>query len=400
LRRAAPDGERAGERGAPAPPGTASFGWAWAALALLAAAPILAQEGPLPGGSIVIRFPNDSPVLPVRTLTDQSRTAARGAGLLIDLRLSLLLRNVSQRSIAGVTLRVAAQETAPGGRGSVAYPSLRVAPGETFPARIEMELMQPTQSVTAPLVELDGVLFQDLSFYGEDRLNSRRAMTAWEMEAQRDRAYFQRALAEGGPEGLRSAMLESLARQAARPRLDVRVLRGGLAVTSAAAPGQGLVKFAFLRLPDAPVTPTDGWAQVSGNEARAPRVEVRNTSNRVVKYVELAWLLKDRGGRQYLAASLPTSGPDLTLRPGDAARVLQDTALVFSREGRPVEVAGIAGFVSQVEFADGQVWVPSRESLQEAALLGLLEPSPEEERLADLYRKKGLNALVEELKKY
>jgi hypothetical protein len=81
--------------------------------------------------------------------------------------------------------------------------------------------------------------------------------------------------------------------------------------------------------------------------------------------------------------------------------VLQDTSLKFSRAaGDPVPIAGMTGFVSQVEYADGKVWVPNRESLVNARLLGVLAPSPEEQRLTDLYRKKGLNALVEELKKF
>ncbi len=374
-------------------------------LGLLAAAPLLAQDVPLPGGSINIEFPSDSPVvLQASTLTDQSRAAARGAAMVIDVRVSMTLRNVGQRAISGVTLRVVTQEAALGGKGSVAYPSLHVAPGETFPARIEMQLMRPTQAVTNKLVKvsLDGVLFQDLTFYGEDRLNSRRTMTAWEMEAERDRAHFKRVLAQAGADGLRTAMVESLARQAGRPRLDVRVTRGGPAVTSAAAPAPlgDLVKFAFLRIPDSPVTPTNGEARVSGNEASEPRIEVRNASNRVIKYVELGCLLKDRAGQEYMAASLPASGPDLMLRPGQSARVLQDTALVFSRDGHPVNVQSISSFVSQVEFSDGQVWVPTRQSLQDASLLGLLAPSTEEQRLTDIYRKKGLPALVEELKKY
>jgi hypothetical protein len=58
------------------------------------------------------------------------------------------------------------------------------------------------------------------------------------------------------------------------------------------------------------------------------------------------------------------------------------------------------GFVSQVEFADGKVWVPNRQSLENAALLRVLAPSAEEQRLADLYRKKGLQPLVDELKKF
>ncbi len=39
-------------------------------------------------------------------------------------------------------------------------------------------------------------------------------MTAWEMEAQRDREHFKRVLAQAGQDGLRQAMVESLARQA------------------------------------------------------------------------------------------------------------------------------------------------------------------------------------------
>jgi hypothetical protein len=374
-----------------------------AALVVFGAARLPAQSSALPGGSININFPGDSPVLLASTVTDQSRAAARGAALVIDLRLSLLLRNVGSRPISGVMLRVVAQEAALGGRGSIAYPSLRVAPGETFPARIDMQLVRPSQAVNGPLVEvaLDGVLFQDLTFYGEDRMNSRRTMTAWEMEAQRDRTYFKRQLAQAGVEGLRTAAVGSLAQQAQRPRLDVRVVRGA-AVTSAAAQSAGVsdLKFAFLSMPDAPVAPTAGSAQVSGNEARSPRFEVRNASNRVVKYVELGWLLKDRAGQRYLAASLPASSGDLALRPGQSASVVQDSSLQFSRDGRPLNVESLSGFVSQVQFADGSVWVPSRQSLQNASLLGLLAPSAEELRLTDIYRKKGIDALVDELKKY
>ena len=60
----------------------------------------------------------------------------------------------------------------------------------------------------------------------------------------------------------------------------------------------------------------------------------------------------------------------------------------------------MTGFVSQVEYADGEIWVPNRASLENTQLLRVLAPSPEEQRLTDLYRKKGLQALIEELKKY
>jgi len=72
-------------------------------------------------------------------------------------------------------------------------------------------------------------------------------MTAWEMQAQRDRKYFKSILAARGIEGLKQAMLESLNRQAERPRLDVQVSRGRAVASSAVA--DHTARFAFLRFP-------------------------------------------------------------------------------------------------------------------------------------------------------
>ena len=375
--------------------------WRIALAGFLGAAGLLAQDVPLPGGSVNFNLPKDSPVALLNISTGESRATARGAALVLDLHMSLTLRNAGAARIHGVTLRVVSQEVTLGGKGSVSYPSLNVGPGESFPVRIDMQLMRPTQVAAGPLVEvnLDGVLFQDLSFFGPDRLNSRRTMTAWEMEARRDREYFKRVLSENGRNGLRQAMLESLDRQGALPQLDVRVLRGGRAVASAALP-EHTAQFAFLQFPDSPVQPLEGWAQVAGNEASAPRVEVRNSSTRPVKYVELGWVLSDPAGRPYLAGSLPSADAALYLPPGGTARVLQDTTLRFSANGQPVNIGKMTGFVSQVEFADGKVWVPNRQSLDNALLRRVVGPSAEEQRLSDLYRRKGLDALLEELKKF
>jgi len=374
-----------------------------AALALVAAPALVAQDSPLPAGSISVNFPSDSPVL-VSGLTDQSRRTPRGAAMVIDLRVSMVLRNVgASRQIHGVTLRVISQEVAVGGKGSVTYPSLHVGPGESFPVRIEMQLVRPTQVVSGPLVQvsLDGVLFGDLSFYGDNRLNSKRTMMAEELEARRDRDYFKRALEQNGASGLQAAVLESLARQSERPRLDATVMRGGPSVTSSANPAQtAAANFAFLRFPDSPIAPIEGVAQVFGNEARDPRVEVRNNSGKDIRYFELGWLVSDASGQQYQAASLPVSDPSLLLKPSRTAQLAQDTALRFTRNGQPVKVQRMTGFVSEVEFADGQMWIPSRQTLESASLLRLLAPSAEEQRLTDLYRRSGMNALLEDLKKY
>src|SRR5581483_6524843 len=164
-----------------------------------------------------------------------------------------------------------------GGKGFVTVTSLDIGPDENFPVRIDLGLLRPLQnSVGIPVqIGLDGVLFDDLSFYGPDKLSSRRTMTLSEWEARRDRRYFKSLLAERGPEGLRQEMLATLTRQADRPSIDVQVVRGGRATNFEP---EKEVQFAFLRLPDSPIEPLEGLARIAGNEARAPRVEIRNRS--------------------------------------------------------------------------------------------------------------------------
>lgn len=372
-----------------------------AAAALLAAGAIPAQETPLPRSSVRINLPQDAPVSLRGLDVGESRALSRGSATVLDLHMVVSLQNTGGNRVRGVTLRVVAQEVTLGGKASVAVPSLNVGPGEAFPVRIDLQLMRPSQIAAGPLVQvdLDGVLFQDLSFYGPNRLDSRRSLTAWELEAQRDRQHFKQILASAGPAGLQRAALDSLARQTERPRLDVRVSRGGRSVTSASVAPDRTAQFAFLQFPDAPVQPLDGWAQIAGNEAHSPRIEVKNSSSKPVRYVEIGWIVQDQAGRQYMAASLPASDPNLYLPSGKTGKILQDTTLKFSHQGQPVNIQGMTGFVSQVEYADGRVWVPNRQNLQNALLLRVLAPSAEEQRLTDLYRKKGLAALVEELKR-
>jgi len=373
-----------------------------ATVILLCATRLLAQDTALPSGSININLAKDSPVTLVGMISNESRATARGAALVLDLHMALTFRNAGASRIHGVMLRVVSQEVTLGGKGSVTIPSMNIAPGEAFPVRIDMQLVRPTQMAGGPLVEvdLDGVLYQDLSFYGPDRMHSRRYLTACEVEAQRDREYLKRVLAQGGKEGLRQEIFQIGGRQQAAP-LSVKVVPHGPAVTSAALPPEHPEKFAFVEFPDSPVEAVQGWAQVAGNEARAPNIEVRNRSAKPVKYVELGWVLTDQAGRQSVAASLPSAERDLYLAPDKTFTVRQDTTLrLFSNSGQPVNVQKMTGFVNQVEFADGKVWVPNRKSLQDPALLKAVAPSAEEQRLADLYNRGGIAALVEELKKF
>jgi hypothetical protein len=374
-----------------------------AALALVFGASLQAQVTTLdPSSSIKIDLPPDSPLNLISTTMGDSRATSRGGAIVLDLHMGLTLRNSGARHIRGVTLLITAQEFAPGGKGSVARPSIDVPPGENFTLPIDIRLVRPVRETAGPLVrvQLDGVLFDDLSFYGPNKLNSQRALTFWEVEAQRDRAYFKQALQARGQNGLQQEMLASIAKQADRPQLDVSLSRNGRAVGSAVPATDHVAQFAFLNLPGAPVQPLEGWAAISGNEARSPQIEVVNNSGKPVRYVEIGWLVKDKQGQEYLAGSVPASESAMVLPAGQRTRLQQDTALKFSRAGRPIEIDGMTAYVSQVEFADGHVWVPSRRDLDSSPLLRVTAPSPEEQRLADIYAKKGLAALVAELNRY
>jgi hypothetical protein len=361
-------------------------------LAATAFLPVL-SAGVLPK----IDLPSDSPVAVVSADFKDSNETARGGALLLDLHAALSLRNSTQRRIRGITLLVAAQEVTPGGKGSVTVTSLDVGPHETFPVRVDLRLLRPLQAAsTAPVqIGLDGVLFDDLSFYGPDKLSSRRTLTVSEWEARRDRKYFKSLLAEGGPQRLQQQVLESLAHQADRPSLDVQVVRGGRATNFEP---EKQVQFAFLSLPDSPIEPTDGMARIAGNEARAPRLEVRNRSERPIRYLEIGWILHDSNGREFLAGSVPA---ELQLAPGQRSRILENSTLKFpQRGGQTLAIEGMTGFVSNVEFADGSLWIPSRADLGTPQLQRVIAPSDEEQRLVQIYRKRGINGLIAELNKF
>jgi hypothetical protein len=320
----------------------------------------------------------------------ESTATARGGAMLLDLHTSLTLRNSGSRAIRGITLLVQAQEVTPGGKASVSVPSLNVQAGENFPVRIDLRLLRPLQTGVGPLVEvaLDGVLFDDLSFYGPDKLNSRRSMTVWEMEARRDRQYFKQVLESKGRDGLRSEMLISLDRQADRREMDARVAQSG---RSTAMRAERQVELAFLQSPGAPVLADAGTVRVSENEARSPRIYVRNRSDRAVRAFEMGWLLKDGRGREFVAGATPL---EVGIQPRTKTTVVQDATLKFTQaSGAPISVQEMTAYLTSVEFADGSVWVPSRSARWPT-------PSPEEQRLSEIYRKRGMEALIHELDRF
>ena len=347
--------------------------------------------------SLKVEFPTDAPIAFASHDLGDSRATPRGGAVVVDLHSSLMLRNVGTQRIRGITLLIVAQEVTPGGKASVSVPSLDIAVGDTFSVRLDLRLLRPSgASGAGPLVRvtLDGVLFDSLGFYGPNRLDSRRVMTVWELEARRDRKFFAAALANGGIENLRQVVVTAQARMDARPRLDVQVARGRV---TAYDPSRS-VQFAFVKFPDSPIESIRGSAAVTATEIHAPRLELRNTSSKSVRHVEMGWILADSNGKEVFASSVPAK---VNLAPGQSGQALDDTFLKVARpEGRPLNVTSMKGFVSSVEFADDTVWIPTRQDLGRGNLEALAAPSAEEERLLGLYRKKGINALVAELKKF
>ena len=359
----------------------------------MAAGAAFSQSGPVHGK---IDFPSNSPVSLLATDWGESGAQARGGAMEVDLRLSLQLRNEDKRRIRGVTLAVVTQQSAPGGKAWITVPTLDVAPGEAFPVRWNVRLLRPLQNGGAPDVEvtLDGVLFDNLSFFGPDQMKSRRAMTVWELESRRDRKYFRSLLEAQGENGLRAALIDSQQRQ-----MDRRV-QPGMSLASGRAPRvtnteiERKVDVAFLKMPESPIEPLSGTARLSGNEAVVPQFEIRNKSDRWVKHFEMGLIVRDKDGREFLAGSAPA---DPSLAPGQKSFVTQETALRFSGTAM---VEGISGVVTSVEFNDGQFWIPSRAALaSDPRLRTMIPPSPEEQRLVQIYKKRGLTGVMDELKR-
>ena len=366
----------------------------WNRIAILAALIASALPAQTPPGSFRVDLPADAPVALVSADWGASRVTARGGALLLELHSTLQLKNTGARRIRAVSLLVTAQDQTPGGRASVTLPSLDVEVSDTFPIRIDLRLMRPLQTGPGAVVDvqLDGVLFEDLGFYGPNRMNARRSMLAWELEARRDRKALLAVLDRGGAGALRTELVEALARSSAQPRLTVQAARAGRA--TAVEPGRE-VTLAALSIPSTPVELLSGTVRISDDEASGPRLVLRNVGTKPVRSIEVSWLVRDSLGREYTAGSLPA---DLSLAPGQTGTAAKDGALRFSFPGGgPAALSAMTGFVSSVEFSDGGVWLPSRQALQTPRLRGILPPSGEEERLMELYRRKGLDAVVQQL---
>ena len=377
-----------------------------ALLAILAAVGIsVSRAADGNGGWLAVEFPRDSPVSPVSFNMGPSTARVRGMSMALDLHASAVLRNIGSKPISGVTLRVEAQDLTPSGSGSVTIPSLYVLPGEEFPVSINMELLRPfnvpKSDAAIVQVSLDCALFNDLTAYGPDKLHSRRSLMVFELEARRDRRYLAKLLEDGRTAQVREE-LDFGMHDMDPQQLGLELLQGPRAASRREQP----VAVSPVSFASSPVQAMRGAAQVSGNEVRIPQVEVRNISRKAVRSIEMGWIVRDERGKDFLAGSLPaTMGPGVTpLGPVQTANLNESGTLRFSRpSGQPMTIGSLMTFVSDVEFADGKLWIPSRDDIygatQDPILRHELASSPEQQRLVDLYRRKGMAGITEELKR-
>ena len=354
-----------------------------------------------PGKWLDVEFPQDSPVLPVSfSLLEPTSAGLRGTSMVIDLHASLLLRNTGTKAISGLTLRVEAQGLTPAGKGSVTIPSLHAEPGAVFPVRIDMELLRPFNmgrtSGAVVQVSLDCSLFSDLTAYGPDTLKSRRTLVVYELEARRDRRYLAALLQSGNISEVREELNFGL-QDLGPAQLGLELLRS----TGGSRRNEQAVTVGTVSFPSSPVKPLGGDAQVAGNEVRAPQVEVRNTSPKPIRGFEMGWIVRDDRGRNFVAGSIPSA---MQLAPVATGKMTDPGTLRFSHSsGQPMMVGALLAFINDVEFSDGKMWIPTRFDIDEAThdpvLRRALASSPEEQRLADIYRRKGMSGLEQDLKR-
>ncbi|MGH9582303.1 MAG: hypothetical protein ACRD4O_05155 [Bryobacteraceae bacterium] len=344
-------------------------------------------------------FPSDSPVLVSSFTLGPTTARVEGSSMALDLHALLMLRNTGTKPISGLTLRVEAQDLTPGGKGSVTIPNLDAQPGDSFPVHINMELRRPfggpPRGGAILKISLDCALFSDLTAYGPNTLGSHRALLLYEMEARRDRRYLAHLLETGRTAEVRRELSFGLG--AVPEQLGLELLRN----PGANAAHEQAVKVGALSFPGAPVEPIGGAARVFQNEVTGSRVEVVNHSRKTVRSIDMGWIVRDERGREFVAGAVPSFAH---LAPVQTATMAESGTLRFSHPaGEPMSIGALMAFVNDVEFADGKLWIPTRADIQAATsdpiLRRQLAASPEQQHLADVYRKKGLAGLEEELKK-
>ena len=331
----------------------------------------------------------------------------RGAVMIIDLKCRLEVRNQSGRFLRGVVVGVMTDEHAPGGKASVAVPSLNVPPDGVTQLDVELKLVRPfpPNSSHAVNLDVDGALFTSLTFRGPNEFDSRRKLLVWEMEAERDRKHFKSLLASGGSEQLEAAMRASVRRRQQRPRLEAALrqqLRKLIAPARPLARREQRIEVSRHDLSGSPLEIVSGSAMVAGARVSAPEIRVKNRSQKPVRSFELGWLVSDRNGTNYTAGLMPSPKDQSRLAPGAEASTRSNRQFVFNLRASAADfaISGMSGYVRNVEFVDGSVWIPTRGDLETSPLGSAVAVSVEEERLSRLYGSRGVTALITELAKF
>ena len=370
---------------------------AYAALAVACAAQPARAQVP----QVAVDIPDGVPLRVAAQDFSASEFEVRGGAIVIHLSGWVHFRHHGADPVRAIALRVAAGEETLGGRATVTMPSLHAGRGESFEVPLNLRLVRPLPAGqgSAVRIEPDAVLFASLAAAGPDRLDSIRKLTVLEMEARRDREHFLALWQRGGKPALTAAMQASLRRQAARPRLEVRLAGQGPATVAAAAPVREM-EIAVVNQPDAPLILESGSARVRGSVSDAPRFLLRSRGGRAVRHFDIGWLVRDGDGSLYSVGSAPVAE-----RTGVAGPQAQQTAgegrfLIRPAAGGNPAIDAMLAYLRSAQFDDGTVWVPSREALEASRLAEAVPVSAEERRLSQLYRERGADAIAEELRKF
>lgn len=348
---------------------------------------------------VAVEVPAGMPLEIVATDFANSEFEPRGGALIIELAGSIRFRHTGPAAMRALTLAVYTHSEGLGGRAAVAVPSLHARKGEEFEIPVNLRMLRPLPAPSGPTVHItpDAILFDTLDAAGPDRLDSVRKMTVRELEARRDRQHFLTQWETGGREALSSAMHASLQRQAARPRLDVRLAGTGPAT---AGRDRRAVRFALVNDEAAPLELLEGSAVMRGVISDTPRIRIRNRSEQRIRHFEVGWLVEDARGSVYSVGAVPLPTPP-QLSPGERyeARGSRSFSLQPTGAGAGSTLASMTAYVRSARLEDGTVWIPSRSSLDAARILGAVPVSDEERRLTRLYRERGPGAVADELRK-
>ena len=82
-----------------------------------------------------------------------------------------------------------------------------------------------------------------------------------------------------------------------------------------------------------------------------------------------------------------------------ATRLAGRFEIGFGPDDGDLEIDGMSAYVRVAHLEDGSVWVPSRTALEQSQLMNSIPVSAEEQRLSQMYRERGPDAVLEELRK-